>query len=323
MSVKEILMILPSALGDNVMFSGAVKYCVEKYPDVQFTIVCPRIARDLFKNLPNIVQVYIYKAKTLSFHRLYIWYKVAIRKWYCVVDLKAAQYYWYRSCHKYVIPRDIRDGPDLMVESVSRVFISSGVLVPHIFLDDASKAYVEQLVPQDGPIISMCLTAAAVIKMWDAHYFYALAQRFIGEGGLYPNGRIMLQGGFADTGVNQQMLDGFPPEKIINLIGHDVLVTACAIKKALIHIGNDSGISHLSAAMNTPTLSLFGPTSEKIYAPYGDHVSTIRGSLRFEEVIAQPRFHKRGKISYMGDLDVDMVYDVAVKLLERSPRDRI
>jgi ADP-heptose:LPS heptosyltransferase len=39
-----------------------------------------------------------------------------------------------------------------------------------------------------------------------------------------------------------------------------------------LYVGNDSGITHLAAAVGTPVLALFGPTDPKIWGPRGAHV---------------------------------------------------
>lgn len=44
------------------------------------------------------------------------------------------------------------------------------------------------------------------------------------------------------------------------------------ISGASLFIGNDSGITHLAAAVGTPTLALFGPSDPSIWCPAGDHV---------------------------------------------------
>ena len=41
---------------------------------------------------------------------------------------------------------------------------------------------------------------------------------------------------------------------------------------ARLFVGNDSGITHLAAAVGTPTLALFGPTDPAIWAPRGARV---------------------------------------------------
>jgi hypothetical protein len=48
---------------------------------------------------------------------------------------------------------------------------------------------------------------------------------------------------------------------------------------ARLYIGNDSGITHLAAAVGTPTLAIFGPTNPDIWAPRGDHVRVVRAKM--------------------------------------------
>jgi ADP-heptose:LPS heptosyltransferase len=51
---------------------------------------------------------------------------------------------------------------------------------------------------------------------------------------------------------------------------------ACWLTKARLYIGNDSGITHLAAAVGTPVLALFGPTDPEVWAPRGPHVRVGR-----------------------------------------------
>jgi heptosyltransferase III len=41
------------------------------------------------------------------------------------------------------------------------------------------------------------------------------------------------------------------------------------------YLGNDSGVTHLAAALGRPTVALFGPTDRAVWAPRGPHVRVI------------------------------------------------
>jgi heptosyltransferase III len=47
----------------------------------------------------------------------------------------------------------------------------------------------------------------------------------------------------------------------------DLYELACWLASARVFIGNDSGITHLAAAVGTPVVALFGPTDPRIWAP--------------------------------------------------------
>jgi heptosyltransferase III len=44
---------------------------------------------------------------------------------------------------------------------------------------------------------------------------------------------------------------------------------------ARLYIGNDSGITHLAAAVGTPVVALFGPTDPRVWAPRGGRVTIL------------------------------------------------
>jgi heptosyltransferase-3 len=56
----------------------------------------------------------------------------------------------------------------------------------------------------------------------------------------------------------------------------DLYALARWLAKAGLYIGNDSGITHLAAAVGTPVLALFGPTDPAVWAPRGAHVRVAR-----------------------------------------------
>jgi heptosyltransferase-3 len=61
----------------------------------------------------------------------------------------------------------------------------------------------------------------------------------------------------------------------------DLYELACWLAKARVYIGNDSGITHLAAAVGTPVLALFGPTDPEVWAPRGPHVRVARCGAAF------------------------------------------
>jgi len=55
----------------------------------------------------------------------------------------------------------------------------------------------------------------------------------------------------------------------------DLYELACWLRRARIFVGNDSGISHLAAAVGTPVQAFFRTTDPKVWAPRGLSVNTI------------------------------------------------
>jgi hypothetical protein len=56
------------------------------------------------------------------------------------------------------------------------------------------------------------------------------------------------------------------------------------LASASVYIGNDSGISHLAAAVGTPVVAMFGPTDPALWAPRGERVTVFSLDSPVEEV---------------------------------------
>jgi hypothetical protein len=54
---------------------------------------------------------------------------------------------------------------------------------------------------------------------------------------------------------------------------------ACWLASARLYVGNDSGITHLAAAVGTPTVAIFGPSDPEIWGPRGEQVKIVSGAL--------------------------------------------
>jgi hypothetical protein len=66
---------------------------------------------------------------------------------------------------------------------------------------------------------------------------------------------------------------------------------ACWLAEAEFYLGNDSGITHLAAAVGTPVFALFGPTDPAVWAPRGRHVRVLHRDpitgISIEEVLEE------------------------------------
>jgi hypothetical protein len=71
-----------------------------------------------------------------------------------------------------------------------------------------------------------------------------------------------------------------PEEKLEDATRIDNLYQLASwLASARLYIGNDSGITHLAAAVGVPTVAIFGPTDPAVWAPRGDRVNVLSGNL--------------------------------------------
>ncbi len=69
------------------------------------------------------------------------------------------------------------------------------------------------------------------------------------------------------AGPEERLEDAMRFENLYDLAGW--------LAGARLYIGNDSGITHLAAAVGTPVVALFGPTDPAIWGPRGNRVSIV------------------------------------------------
>jgi len=89
----------------------------------------------------------------------------------------------------------------------------------------------------------------------------------------------------------------------LTISGQSPRVLGAVLSRAGLYVGNDSGVSHLAAAWDAPTLALFGPTDPRQWAPVGADVDALRSEdgtmegLEAAQVVAEARALRGAAIS--------------------------
>ncbi len=103
-------------------------------------------------------------------------------------------------------------------------------------------------------------------KRYPEKKFAILADKLIQK----LNAEIILFGG-SDEKALGEAVSLLMEEKPVNFIDkYNLTIVAALIQKCDLFISNDSGLMHLAASVGCPLISLFGPTSTKKNAPWGD-----------------------------------------------------
>ena len=110
--------------------------------------------------------------------------------------------------------------------------------------------------------------SGGTIKCWPQSYFLDLAARAL-EMGLSP---FFLLGPVEKENPDFAKLPGagFPILSDLTLVE-----TAAVLANAKIYVGNDSGITHLAAAMGRPVIAIFGPSDPGRFGPRGRSVKIM------------------------------------------------
>jgi hypothetical protein len=107
-------------------------------------------------------------------------------------------------------------------------------------------------------------------KCWPVGYYIALCSWLINS----FDARIILLGAKEDEKL-KLIKDRIGSENIILLTQKKLKFVTAVIANADLHISNDSGLGHVAAAVKTPTITIFGPTSPVLWKPYSRESITV------------------------------------------------
>jgi heptosyltransferase-3 len=124
-----------------------------------------------------------------------------------------------------------------------------------------------QLRVEPGPLIHDVIIhpgSGGKSKNWPFDYYLALAKR------LRKNNRLVTW----CLGPAEDDFPLFSDERSIRI--ESLLELARVLGSARLYIGNDSGITHLAAAVGCRTIAIFGPTNPQKWAPLGSQVNVLK-----------------------------------------------
>lgn len=117
----------------------------------------------------------------------------------------------------------------------------------------------------DRPYAVLAAGSSWPSKDWHVRGYQELAQYLYTDYGLYS----VISGDKSQTGIAAEITVHQPPY-ITDLTGRTNLPQLAAVlSHAAVSVGPDSGAGHIAAAVQTPYISLFGPTAPQRTAPYG------------------------------------------------------
>jgi heptosyltransferase-2 len=117
------------------------------------------------------------------------------------------------------------------------------------------------LAGDDPPIVTLSPGAVGEGKAWPPGHYAALTRALVKDGR-----SVWVLGGPNETAIARQIIDA-AGDRVRDLTGHDLRDAILALAGADVSVTNDSGLMHVSAALGTPTVAIFGPTSPWHWKP--------------------------------------------------------
>lgn len=312
-----ILFILPAGLGPAVLASGLIARLRHEIPNARFTLVADPEAAPLFVDMPGLEEVIVLAGEGRG-PWLRLWGQTRHRRWGLVVDLRGSALHRFLRTRRRALLRPSRQAAHKVVEAAGLLKLEDDPPPPHIFTAPETQIEAQALTAGDGPILALAPGANWVGKAWPAERFAQLAMRLLGDGGALSGGRLMVVGRPGEVETAQALRHIMPKDRFIDLAGRADLPTVQAcLAQARLFIGNEGGLMHMAAAAGAPTLGLFGPSDETLWAPWGPHARTLRGPRTLEQIRqVDPALNQ--SLCHMMDLTVDTVTQAAYDLLKQT-----
>jgi heptosyltransferase-2 len=304
--IKRIVVRAPTWVGDAVMSVPALRELRRLLPDSHLTVVAPPGTADIFLDVDFVDEVLIHdQSRVLSFAG-------SIRHWrqrrFDLALLFQNAFGAALIAFAARIPIRVGYGTDrrsallttslpvpawknerhesfyylnLVAELERLVFGSTRVAdaQPHFDLTvsadrkrDAQQFLIENGAPVGRPLAIICPGSVnSRAKRWPADRYAELADRLIDNGM-----NVALIGSPGELQVSQDVC-GHAKLQPILLTGKTSVAEAVAlISIADLLVTNDTGPAHIGAALNTPTLVIFGPTNPLTTYPFSGNAEIIR-----------------------------------------------
>jgi heptosyltransferase-2 len=151
------------------------------------------------------------------------------------------------------------------------------------------------------PTLALAPGAVGPSKRWPSSAYSDLARRLAAEGIA-----VWIVGGPDEKPLAAEIA-GSAAQGIRDLTGNDLRNAILALAAADVAVSNDSGLLHVAAALGTPSIGIFGPTSPWHWAP----LNPLAAVIETREALACRPCHKPvcrlGHHRCMGEISVEQV----------------
>lgn len=282
LSEKKILIIRLSSLGDVLLSSPLVRALSESCPESKIDFLVREEYKDVYSFNPRINSLLTLRRDN---NEAEIQNHIKCEKYDIIIDLqnnlrslrlvcgsgKKVYRFKKNSLRKFLfvklkinLLKESDCIPERYADSMSWVKLDGKGL--EIFLNPEKKARIENY----GKIIGICPGARHFTKMWPIEYYIELINKL--NDSKY---KVALIGGKTDKEICENI--SLKTKNVINLSGEDDLLQIAAdIKNCELVICNDSGMMHLTSAVGSPLIAIFGSTVREFgFFPYKNMAKVI------------------------------------------------
>ncbi len=289
--IHSVLVIKPRAIGDVLLSTPVLPNLRDWAPDCRIDFLVERFAAPVLNNNPFLDNVLTYDVRTES--SVSIISRVRKNKYDLIIDLFANPrtaiitalsgakfrvgfpFKWRKVAYNILVePRSgIVHNVEFNLDALRRLGIPVRYSRPLFYLDENSKKFAARFVAEhnlkSNKFITVNIGGGWQIKRWGASNFRRLSELISRRPGL----PVVVLYGPSEAAEAAEIARAHgvilaPPTSL-----HEM---GAVMKSSLLLVTNDSGPMHIAAALDIPTLAIFGPTSPRLQGPYGNKSEVVR-----------------------------------------------
>jgi ADP-heptose:LPS heptosyltransferase len=149
---------------------------------------------------------------------------------------------------------------------------------PSIALSDSEVRFAREFVSRDSSepapfLVGLCPGASSKLKRWPEQRFAAVADWAVENG----HGAVLLEGNLEEGTPGMRRLMSCDARVLVIRKLH-LRRVAAVLAECTALVCNDTGVMHMAAAVGTPVVAVFGPTTPGVYLPRGPTIG-LAGDL--------------------------------------------
>jgi heptosyltransferase-2 len=146
---------------------------------------------------------------------------------------------------------------------------------PHLYPSERDRIWAERYMRVSGaggrPLLALSPGSGSPGKNWPARHYAALARHWVQR-----SGHALIVSGPAEEELAGELRLSLGEEGVFFLSNEPLPCVAAALERCEGFVGNDSGITHMAAAVRTPTLAIFGRTNPAVWQPRAARVKVLQ-----------------------------------------------
>ena len=192
----------------------------------------------------------------------------------------------------HVNPMPPADWTSHAIEYMVRQWRAAGLemehLEPHLYPAERDAWWAERYMRVTGaghaPLLGLHPGSGSAKKTWPARHYVAVAQDWMQR----RRGHVLIAAGPADDGPLAELTAALDEERVFVLQNESLPRVAAVLQRCAAFVGNDSGITHIAAAVRAPTVAIFGPTDPRVWRPLAPRVRVVSPAGQKDDLALVP-----------------------------------